>query len=240
MLKNKFISWYSCKFQKIIPQYAFLSLIFCFVFNQIVYTGCQIIMSKAKHYDLTSSFDRCVPFVSQWIYVYLICFVFWGVNYILITKNGKEDWFKFATADYMSRIICGIFFVLLPTTNVRPDVSGNSLSEILVRFVYSIDAPSNLFPSIHCLVSWLCFVGIRGHKNVSIWYRLFSMVFALLVCASTQFTKQHYFIDIIGGIFIAELCYYIANHTGLYRYIMKLFDYINQSLFGQLYNTEEK
>ncbi len=233
MKGNKFSKWYSSGIGKVIPKYGFLSVIFCFVVNQIVYSGCQIFMKGAKHYDFTSSWDRKIPFVSQWMYIYLICFVFWGVNYILITRTGKEEWFKFATADYMSRIICGIFFILIPTTNVRPDVTGSGLSEILTRFIYSIDDATNLFPSIHCLVSWMCFIGIRGRKEIPVWYRGFSMVFALLVCASTQFTKQHYLIDVAAGLFIAELCYYITTHTNLYKYTMKIFDKINIRLFGK-------
>ena len=233
MKENKFSKWYSSGIGKIIPKYAFLSVIFCFVFNQLIYTGCQILMKNSKHYDFTSSLDRSIPFVSQWVYIYIICFLFWGINYIMITRGGKEEWFKFATADYMSRIICGIFFILLPTTNVRPEVVGNGLSDILTRFIYSADAATNLFPSIHCLVSWMCFVGIRGRKDIPSWYKGFSLIFALLVCASTQFTKQHYLIDVAAGLFIAELCFYIANHTDLYKSVMKIFDTINGRLFGE-------
>ena len=63
MKENKFSKWYSAGIGKIIPKYAFLSVIFCFVFNQIIYSGCQILMKNAKHYDFTSSLDRSIPFV---------------------------------------------------------------------------------------------------------------------------------------------------------------------------------
>ena len=88
-----------------------------------------------SHYDLSTKFDKSLPFVKEWIYIYLICFAFWAVNYIMISRTEREHWYKFATGDYLSRLICGVFFILLPTTNVRPEITGNGLSSILMRFV---------------------------------------------------------------------------------------------------------
>ncbi len=232
MSEKKTAVWYERYIGRIVPRYAFFSVIFCFIFNSLIYTGTQIIMADAKHYDLTTSLDRSIPFVKEWIFIYLICFLFWAVNYILITRRGKKEWFQFAAGDYLSRIICGILFVLVPTTNVRPEVAGNDIFSILVRFVYAADAPTNLFPSIHCLVSWLCFAGIRGDKKIPKWYKVFSCVFAILVCLSTQFTKQHYALDIFGGILIAEICYYIGRHTKLSEVAEKIFARLNMRVFG--------
>lgn len=234
--KKQFGAFYQKTIGKIIPQYAFFSLIWCFVFNSLIYTGTQILMRNAKHIDLTTDLDRAIPFWPEWVWIYVICFGFWGVNYILITRLGQEEWFRFAVGDYLSRIICGIFFVIMPTTNVRPEVFSEGLTGVLMKFIYSMDAPTNLFPSIHCLVSWFCYIGIRGKKEIPVCYRAFSCIFALLVCASTQFTKQHYFIDIIAGIGIAELCYYIGHHTKGYRTVMQFFAGVNRRIMG----TEEE
>lgn len=236
--KTKFGVFYEKSIGRIIPVYGFFSVIFCFVFNSLIYTGLQIIMGKARHYDLTTKWDRQIPFEPWWSVIYLGCFLFWAVNYILITRQGKENWYKFATGDYLSRIICGICFILLPTTNVRPEVVGDGLAQQLIRFVYFMDAPTNLFPSIHCLVSWLCFVGIRGKKGVPRWYQVFSCIFAVAVFASTLFTKQHYIVDVIAGVILAEVCYYIGNHTKFYQKIMKVFDRINRKVFGESLNEE--
>ena len=209
-----------------------------FVFNFLIYTGLQILMKKANHFDLTMPLDEVIPFEPMWAFVYLGCFFFWAVNYVLITRQGKEEWFCFATGDYLSRIICGIFFILLPTTNIRPEVTGNSFPELLIQFVYWVDAPTNLFPSIHCLVSWLCFVGIRGRSSVPKWYQVFSALFAIAVFASTLFTKQHFIVDVIAGVAIAEICYFIGQHTKYYHGIEEIFDRVNRKVFGEKWNEE--
>lgn len=108
----------------------------------------------------------------------------------------------------------------------------------LIRLVYALDAPTNLFPSIHCLVSWFCFIGIRKSKKLPVWFKVFSCIFAALVCMSTQFTKQHYLLDIPGGILIAELCYYITTHTEFFRKVERVFDRIGRSVFGVSYYDE--
>lgn len=224
--------WYRKTIGIFIPEYGLLPLILCFSMNGLVYWGSQLIMKDQYHYDFTTKLDNQIPFMKEWVLVYLVCYVFWAFNYILIVREGKEQCFRFTFADLLSRMICGIIFILLPTTNVRPTVPGNDIFSWLVRFVYQIDLPTNLFPSIHCLVSWFCFVGIRRSKRVPLWYKIFSCIFAILVCLSTQFTKQHYLIDIAGGILIAELCYYIAQHTRLYLGLEKAILWINQRIFG--------
>ena len=92
---------------------------------------------------------------------------------------------------------------------------------------------TNLFPSIHCLVSWFCFVGIRGRKEIPRWYRIFSCVAALAVCVSVLTTKQHGAIDIAGGVVLAELCFWIGMHTDLYRYHRRWLEPVSARIFGR-------
>lgn len=236
--KTGFGSFYGKYLERQVPAYGVLSLISCFLVNCLIYWGTQLLAADAYHYDFTTELDRQIPFVKEWILIYVVCYLFWAANYILISREGKEKWFRFATADMMSRVICGVFFILLPTTNIRPEVAGTDFCSWLVRLIYSVDAPTNLFPSIHCLVSWFCFIGIRGSRKVPKWYQAFSCIFALLVCASTQFTKQHYLVDIAGGLLIAELCWFISNHTGLYRKTQQFFDWTGRKIFGVAYYDE--
>lgn len=139
--------------------------------------------------------------------------------------------YRFVITDMSSRILCAIFFIALPTTNIRPTVPEGGLSTRLLNFIYNIDQPTNLFPSIHCLVSWLCFVGIRKSSRVPRWYKVLSCVLALLVVLSTQFTKQHYWIDAAAGIAFAEILFQINQRISAYRLVEGFFSKINKKLF---------
>lgn len=213
---------------KVIPKYAVLPLICSFAFNTLIYSGTMILCKDLKHYDFTTSFDRMIPVIPSFVSIYLICYSFWIVNYILIGRISKEHMYRFLVGDFLSRIICGIFFVLLPTTLVRPTLVGSGIWDQVLRFVYAIDGSANLFPSIHCLVSWFCYIGIRRQKSVPKSYRVFSCIFAILICVSTQVTKQHYIVDVFGGILLAEGCYQIGQRTKAYRRLESFFTKLNR------------
>lgn len=217
--------------REFLPRYAIIPLLFCFLINDIVYFVIRIFREDAYHYDFTTDLDRLVPFVPAWVSIYLICYIFWIVNYILISRQGKEHMYRFVTADVLSRLVCGLFFWFLPTTNVRPDITGTGIWDTLMALVYRLDAPTNLFPSIHCLTSWFCYIGIRGQSGVPVWYQRFSLVFALLVCLSTQFTKQHYLVDMIGGVALAQVCYFCSMRFDWYLPVRRIFENINGIIF---------
>lgn len=226
--------WYIKYINKWIPDYALLSLIACFSVSGIVYWGTQLLMKNVHHYDLTTELDSRILFSKEWVVIYVGCYVFWIINYILISRESKKEWYRFVCADIMAKIICGLFYVVLPTTNIRPLVPGNDFFSIMMRYVYQSDPPTNLFPSIHCLVSWFCFLGIRKSEKIPAWYKIFSYILAILVCISTQFTKQHILIDVVGAILIAEMSYYVMVHTQIYRDIERFFDLIGQKIFGAI------
>ena len=76
----------------------------------------------------------------------------------------------------------------------------------VLAFIYAADEPPiNLFPSLHCLESWLCFRGAVGLRKMPRWYAWLQLIFTLLVFTSVLLVKQHVWPDILGGIAVAEL-----------------------------------
>ena len=75
---------------KIVPKYAVLPLIFSFVLNMVIYAGTMVLCADFYHHDFTTAFDRAVPLIPEFTSIYLICYVFWIANYIMIAGIGKE------------------------------------------------------------------------------------------------------------------------------------------------------
>lgn len=225
-------TWLRKKVNPIVPLYTLFPAALCVFVNFLAYYGSRTLMKDARHYDLTTVADRFIPFHPGWVIVYLGSFAFWVVGYCMVAKQGKEHWYRFVLTDIMAKIICGICFFILPTTNVRPEITGDGIFERLMIMVYNMDAPTELFPSIHCLESWLCYIGVRGQKKAPEWYRSFACVFAVMVFASTQFTKQHYLVDMAGALLIAEGCWFLAQRTNLYRPLLLAGEWVTHLLFG--------
>ena len=95
----------------------------------------------------------------------------------------------------------------------------------------SIDAADNLFPSIHCLVSWFCFQGIRGRQEIPKWYQYLSCVIAVCVFLSTLMTKQHVVWDVAGGVILAQICFTVSGKTQWYRIYQRFCERIQSCIF---------
>ena len=204
---------------RILPAYGVFPVIFSFVFNCLVYSGSRMIAGGWYHHNIETGVDRSIPFVPEFLVIYFGCYVFWAVNYILIARQDRRSVYQFFTGDF-----------IFPTTNTRPLITGSGLWNQAALWLYSIDAADNLFPSIHCLVSWFCYLGIRGRKEIPRWYQSVSMVIAILVFASTLLTKQHVIVDVAGGILLAEFCFFIGRKTDLYRIYERFGSRIEQKI----------
>lgn len=228
------------KLKKLLPGYAILPLIFAVVVNFTVYGGAQLLAFDLPRHNIAGALDNRLPFIPQFLVIYVGCYLFWIVNYILIARQDKRECYQFFTADFISRIICLFFFLAFPTTNIRPDVSGPGFWNHAMRILYTLDLPLNLFPSVHCLVSWFCYIGIRRDPAVPLWYRRCSCVIAVLVFISTLAVKQHVLIDIAGAVILAETCQRLGRLPVLYRTYERIFDGLYRALTPHTHHRSQR
>lgn len=212
------------KLSSIIPKYSVLPLLLVVIVNFSVYSGVRLFYKNRIFHTLTSYLDNKIPVIPIFVIVYFGCYIFWIVNYILISRISKEQCYRLAIADLTGKLICGIIYIAYPTTNIRPDIASSGIFVDMLKFLYSIDAANNLFPSIHVLVSWNCFIGIRNSESVPKWYRYFSLFTAIMICISTLTTKQHVLVDVFAGLILSELTWQFA----LRLQINKTIDSFNQ------------
>lgn len=197
--------------QKLLPDYAIRPLILALAANFIIYFGVSQLRDHLTFHSLTLPVDDRIPFFAPFIIFYILAYVQWIINYLLIAREGKAFCYHFIYGDVISKLFCLVFFLFFPTTLVRPEVTGHSICDQLVRLVYQIDAPVNLFPSIHCLESWCCIHAALRMKKTPRWYLPITIVMSFCVFASTLLVKQHVFVDIFGGILVFEAGYYLAR-----------------------------
>lgn len=204
---------------RIIPEYAMIPLLTVVVVNCFSYWGGMLINHSMYHHDMSNVIDAKIPFVPQMTFFYVGSYVFWIFYYIYISRIGKEHCIRFCLAEITAKLICFVCFIVFPTTIKRPLIVGTSFWEEVLCDIYERDPANNLFPSIHCLVSWFCYIGVRGKKEVPIYLRIFALVFALCVCLSTVTVKQHVIIDGVVAIALCEISYYIYNKVSLPKFL---------------------
>lgn len=205
------------KLNNFIPDYSIIPLILCVIFNFSVYSGVRLFYGDSIFHDLTTSFDDMIPVIPAFSLIYIGSYIFWITNYILTSRINKEHCYRLVVADLLGKLTCGLIYIIFPTTNIRPVLNSSGVFVDMLKFIYSADAANNLFPSIHCLVSWYCYAGIRNCKTIPSWYQYFSLFIALMICISTVTTKQHVIVDVLGGVMLAELTWQLSLHLQLYK-----------------------
>ena len=193
------------------PSYAFGPLVAAVSLNMVTYFGVRLINADRTHYMIQTPLDARIPLVSAFVVIYFLAFGQWVLGYLLCCHESREVCLRVITGDLIAKALTMIIFLIYPTTMLRPQVTGSGLFDRAVAWLFSIDAPDNLFPSIHCLESWICLRSSFYLKKVPAWYRPFSVVFSLLVFASTVLLRQHQLPDIPAGIMAAELGLWISG-----------------------------
>lgn len=181
------------------------------VSNFMVYYGCRLINLNRLHYPIGWPLDDAIPFVPFFIVFYLLAFAQWAISYLVLANQEKEFCFRMFTGAMIAKWLCLLFFIALPTTMTRPEVTGTDFFSWVTKMIFAMDRPDNLFPSCHCLESWICIRVAFGSRTMGKWYRYVMTGFSILVFASVLLVKQHVFPDVIGGIAVAELGLFIAR-----------------------------
>lgn len=210
-----------------------IALLLTLLMNALAYYGTRLITTNRYHFDLTNPLDNQIPVVPWTASIYLGCYVFWAVNYVLGCRQDKQTAYQFISADFFAKVICLVCFVVFPTTNTRPELMGTGIWDRLLQFVYQADAADNLLPSIHCLTSWFCYIAVRKNKSIPTWYKMASLVITGLICISTLTTKQHVLIDVVAGVALAEASFWLVRSVGFVRIYRKVIMAVTNRIFGK-------
>lgn len=160
-------------------------------------------------FNLEIMIDQWIPFTPIFIIPYIVWYPFITGMLVLLAFKNRETYFQTLIALCMGLIISYIFFAMFQSTVQRPDILNETgFIYRLVDVVYRTDQPYNCFPSIHVLTSYLILRGSRVFNKI-IW--TVTAFTSILIILSTVFVKQHVVADIVGGILVGELCFYIAG-----------------------------
>lgn len=191
---------------KICQQAFALSL--CTIVFMVVYNLSTWYASSLEHLpSFTFDFERAIPFVPLSIIPYMASGVFFCLVFFL-SKNKYQ--LKILTWRMLFvTITAGIIFVIFPLqfSLTKPEVS-NSVLKLPFSFLEVFDSPFNQSPSLHitfAFVFWSVF------KDLLKW-RLFLMIWLILLGISTLTTYQHHVIDILTGAILAHVSFIIIPY----------------------------
>jgi len=148
------------------------------------------------------SIDRAIPFV-PWTFAIYVSDYFMALVAIIII-NDRGQYFSYARMAFLVLLFCGLFFMAFPTTYPRPvyPVVDNPILSAMMALVGNYDTPNNCFPSHHVAITGTIVFCLRHRPK---WEVALYSLWAVAIFVSTLTTKQHYFVDILGGLGVMAL-----------------------------------
>lgn len=163
-------------------------------------------------HNLATFLDRAAPFVPLFVVPYLLILPIFVVI-ILFAYWNKLGFRPLVYSIIIIWLVSALTYTLFQTHIVRPQVVGQDFASNLVRFAYTHHRPYNRFPSLHVAMATLITLYAYYTKSKTLPY---VMVFSTLVISSTVLIKQHYLLDIVGGIVLT---------VGIANVVFSRFDY---------------
>ena len=168
--------------------------------------------------------DDRIPFIAILVIPYLLSYPIWVLGSAIVSLTEKKNYVDYIISMSLAYFIGFLFFFLMPTymdrltegvlqRAERPGFLGYCL-----HLTYYNDGGRygfNLFPSFHCMISVFCYLGVRKRKEISKGTRIYTLVMAILICLSTVCIKQHYFIDVVGGVLVAIICFAVVKKSNI-------------------------
>ncbi len=180
-------------------------------------------------------FNKAVPFWDWTIYPYILAYVFWGATFFYVSFRSRKNMNILLTVLIVNFIICGLWYFFFQSdvqawreTSGLFTLTNPDFTQRLVLWVYNHAGPRNALPSMHVLMSWVCILGIRLDRGMPRYSKVIIYFMASAIIISTQTLKQHYIIDLIVAIALAEGTYWIFRKNKFTDLVGKFFFNINE------------
>ena len=142
--------------------------------------------------------DRAIAYSDAAIWLYLSFFILIPYTYLVVSP-ARVRWLARAMA--VSAVICGVVFLLYPTTLAYPPVGdGMGWSTQVLRMLQTMDSTQNCLPSLHgaltLLCAWALFERERPIRSA------LAVLLTLGICYAIIALRRHVSIDLGAGLLV--------------------------------------
>ena len=198
-MKKPVVDYRKFRFSKLnTPEFRHLWLILGWVWYLIMYVVTDRFIPFEKCHVVHSRVDDIIPFNEYFVIAYsswYLLVVGSLLYFLLYDTRGFVDAQKFII---LTQVI-GIFtYIVYPTIQLlRPETfpRDNAFSALL-GFIYSIDTPTGVCPSLHVGYSLALLSVWLKKKDFGMIFKIVMTIWVGVICISVCFVKQHSFTDV--------------------------------------------
>ncbi len=207
------------KIKEFLKKNLFILIILYWIMHSAWYTVLQNTTMSRNPYPIYHKLDSIIPFCEWFILPYVMWyFVILAVSIYLLLRN-KERFVRFYTYMFGGMLVCMIVCTVVPMYFDRSNIVMYQNDNILTDFVkllQGMDEPTTILPSMHVYVACGLMFAVAGDKKLGdILGKFAAVVFCIVICMATVFTKQHSVYDVLAAWILAVPMYYVAFKSRL-------------------------
>jgi PAP2 superfamily len=175
----------------------FSLFLWALVITLIVLGGYWLVQRTIEpKFDFSIALDSRIPFIHWTIWIYLSDLLFFSFAALALTR---KEFIQILQIILIAYVISMIGFIFLPGDYPRIEVT--TIASPFYRWGYgvfhTVDLANNTFPSMHVGLTWIICISLARRFQR---YKYIIFAYSILVTLSVLTTKQHFILDIVGGL----------------------------------------
>ncbi|MFT9496702.1 phosphatase PAP2 family protein [Anaerosolibacter sp.] len=193
-------------------------------------------------YLMFSKIDQYIPFVKCMIIPYVFWYIYIFGALLYLGLRCKDDFFKLSAFLFTGMTLSFILYFIFPNGQaLRPVIMEKDVFSRLIRYIYTIDTPTNSAPSIHVINAMAIHMALARCKRLEKNKIIISSSFIIMmsIIASTVMIKQHSILDVVYGIGLSTLLYWFIYNISIFqslRFFKQLLAYHSKRFLSYLDN----
>ena len=187
--------------------YSKFQFIFFIFITSVIYFAIGNIslhfVSLGYFYDFSTDIDNILPIIPGFVYLYILYYpIFISPAFVKINNQQRKEIIQ---KMLLLSIISWLVYLIFPAPPLKHDFTNiePGLSLDILLWIYAIDIPVNLFPSLHVAHSVVITTAYWNVKELSLNTKYIFIFASFGLSISTFLVEQHYFLDFISGTLLA-------------------------------------
>ncbi len=206
------------------PRFAHLWLLGGWIAYFVLYYLTEHFIPFEHCHVIHCALDDVIPFREEFLIFYCYWFLLVAGSLVWCLRHDVLSFKRLQIYIMITQLVAMIAYIVYPSVqHLRPvTFERDNLLTRLMSFIYSVDTPTGVCPSLHVAYS-IAIASVFCHKkDASLLVKGIMVLSAVMISLSTAFVKQHSVVDIVMALPVCALAEWLVfGNTPLRRWIEK-------------------
>ena len=194
------------------PEYSHLKLLLAWAGYFLAYFLTERLIPAESCTPIWCPLDDRIPFCEWFVIPYVGWYLLIIGSLLYFGLYNPDNFRKLMKYIITTQVVAVVIYAVFPNRqDLRPEVfPRENILTAIMGAIYSFDTNTGVCPSLHVAYS----LGIAStwlrEDSAARWVKILIVIFAILVCISTAFVKQHSVLDGIASIPVCMLAEYLV------------------------------